>query len=177
MFVCVCVCVCVCVGVCMYVCADTCDLLSIFKILFKPFLIYHCMCVYVCVFVRVCEGGWACVLCLSVGVRNRSTTWALETSHLKRDVLFFTCEMWSMVIFVIWPLFRKMPANQKPLNRIGIFRYQFTPRQLLYHMVSVNLVNFGPYGLSVFFFFFFWRGGGGTLYRYDMNFEVILFKI
>ena len=43
-----------------------------------------------------------------------------------------------------------MPVNQKPLNRIGIFWYHFTPRKLLYHMVSVKLVKFGPHGLSVF---------------------------
>ena len=32
-----------------------------------------------------------------------------------------------------------------------------TPRKVLHHMVSVNLVKFGPHGLFVFFFF----GGGG----------------
>ena len=43
-----------------------------------------------------------------------------------------------------------MPVNQKSLNRIGIFWYQFTPRKLLYHLVSLNLVKFGPHWLSVF---------------------------
>ena len=52
---------------------------------------------------------------------------------------------------MIWPLFRKMAANQKQLNQIGIFWYQFTPRKLLYLMISVNLVNFGPHWLSGFF--------------------------
>ena len=32
-----------------------------------------------------------------------------------------------------------------------VFWYQFTPRKLLYHMILVNLVTFGPLGLSVFF--------------------------
>ena len=44
-----------------------------------------------------------------------------------------------------------MAANQKALNQIGIFWYQFTPRKLLYLMILVNLVNFGPNWLSVFF--------------------------
>ena len=50
-----------------------------------------------------------------------------------------------------------MDANQKPLNQIGIFWYQFTPRKLFYLMVSVNLVKFGSHWLSVFC--------GATLYR------------
>ena len=52
---------------------------------------------------------------------------------------------------MIWPLFRKMAANQKLLNQIGIFWYQFTPRKLLYLMISVNMVKFGPHWLYVFF--------------------------
>ena len=55
-----------------------------------------------------------------------------------------------IVIIVIWPLFRKMPVDQKPLNRIGIFWYQFTPRKLLYLLVSLNLLKFGPHWLSFF---------------------------
>ena len=51
---------------------------------------------------------------------------------------------------MIWPLFRKMAANQKPLNQIGIFWYQFTPRKLLYLVILVNLVKFGPHWLSFF---------------------------
>ena len=43
-----------------------------------------------------------------------------------------------------------MAANQKPLNQIGIFWYQFTPRKLLYLMILVNFVKFGPHWLSVF---------------------------
>ena len=60
--------------------------------------------------------------------------------------------IWIMVIIVIWPLFRKMPVNQKPLNRIGIFWYHFTPRKshLINLMISVKLVKVGPHGLSVF---------------------------
>ena len=76
---------------------------------------------------------------------------ALGTSHLKREILFLTCNMWRIVIIVIWTLFRKMPVNQKPLNRIGIFWYQFTPRKLLYLLVSLNFVKFGPHWLSVLF--------------------------
>ena len=49
-----------------------------------------------------------------------------------------------------------MPVNQKPLSWIGIFWYQITPRKLLYLLVSLNLVKFGPHWLSVFF--------GATLY-------------
>ena len=45
---------------------------------------------------------------------------------------------------------RKMPVNQKLLNRIGIFWYQVFPRKFLYHVVSVDLVKFGPHWLSVF---------------------------
>ena len=119
-------------------------------------------CVCVCV-----GGGGGGVLCVSVGVRNRITIWALETSQLKRDVLFLTSTMWSMVIIVIWPLFRQMPANQKPLNRIEIFWYQFTPRKLLYHMVSLDLVKFGPHGLSVFL--------GHPVYSHANN-VIIIFK-
>ena len=44
-----------------------------------------------------------------------------------------------------------MPANQKPLNQIEIFWYHFTPRKLLYHIVSLNLVKFGPHWLFCFF--------------------------
>ena len=44
-----------------------------------------------------------------------------------------------------------MPANQKPLNRLELLWYQFTPREILYHMVSVNFVKFGPHGLSGIF--------------------------
>ena len=118
---------------------------------------------------------------------------ALGTSHLKQVILFLTCTMWNMVIIVIWPLFRKMPVNQKPLNRIGIFWYHFTPRKLLYLMVSdyiwSNLVHTEYYlyyihcirvvvcqfwkfnkNMNYFFphwlsrfFFFFFFGGGGHL--------------
>ena len=74
---------------------------------------------------------------------------ALETSHLKREILFLTRTMWSMVIIVIWPLFKKKIVNKKPLNRIGIFWYHFTPRKIPYFMVSFNLVKFGSHGLWV----------------------------
>ena len=76
----------------------------------------------------------------------------------KSDCNFFwdIWYMWRIVIIVIWTLFSKMPVNQKPLNRIGIFWYQFTPRKLLYLLVSLYLVKFGPHWLSVFF----WGGGG-----------------
>ena len=93
---------------------------------------------------------------------------ALGTSHLKRVILFLTCTVWTMVIIMIWPLFRNMNQynnqnfiNEKPLNRIGIFWYHFTPRKLLYLMVSVNLVKFGPHGLSVFL--------GATLYKTNLT--------
>ena len=100
---------------------------------------------------------------------------ALETSHLKREILFLTCTMWSMVIIVIWPLFRKMRVNQNPLNQIGIFWYHFTPRNSLYHMVSVKFVKFGPQWL---FGFFLWA----TLYIHFLilhqkcgnSFEIIM---
>ena len=72
---------------------------------------------------------------------------ALETSHLKREILFLTCTQWRMVIIVIWPLFRKMPVNQKTLNRIGIFCYQ------IWSTWAVN------------FFFFFGGGGEGRGHR------------
>ena len=65
--------------------------------------------------------------------------------YINRNIIIIT------VIIVIWPLFRRMPVNQKPLNRIGIFWYQFTPRKLLYLLISLNLVRFGPHWLSVFF--------------------------
>ena len=74
----------------------------------------------------------------------------LETSHLKREMFFLTmydvenCHICDLTIV------RKMPVNQKLLNRIGIFWYQFFPRKLLYPVVSVDLVKFGPHWLSVF---------------------------
>ena len=49
---CVCVCVCVCVLVCVCACVRVCAC--------------ECACVCVC-------GGWVCVLCVSVDVRNRTT--------------------------------------------------------------------------------------------------------
>ena len=62
-----------------------------------------------------------------------------------------TLRAYNKVIIVIWPLFRNMTANQKSLNQIEIFWYQFTPRKLLYLMISVNLVKFCPHWLSGFF--------------------------
>ena len=43
-----------------------------------------------------------------------------------------------------------MAANQKPLNQIGIFWYQFTPRKLLYLIIYVNLSNLVHIGCPVF---------------------------
>ena len=42
----------------------------------------------------------------------------------------------------------KMPANPEPLNRIEIFWYHFTPRNISYLMVLLNLVKFGTLGRS-----------------------------
>ena len=68
----------------------------------------------------------------------------------------------EMVIIVIWPLFRKMPANQKPLNRIEICWYQFIPRKLLSHGISKFSQIWSTWDVRFFFFFFFL--GGGTLH-------------
>ena len=101
------------------------------------------MCVCVCVCVKVCVSTCVC---------GRITTWSMQ---LWKQVIWTkrSCSLhvpWAWACIVIWPLFRKMPINQKPLNRIRIFWYHFTPRKLLYLMVSINLVKFGPHGLSVF---------------------------
>ena len=63
---CVCVCVCACVCVCVCVCVRACVCVCV----------YVCVCVCVCVCVHVCVCVCVCVsvLCVSVGVRNRSTT-------------------------------------------------------------------------------------------------------
>ena len=42
-----------------------------------------------------------------------------------------------------------MPVNQKPVNQIMIFWYHFTPRKLLYLMIAIHLVKFGPHLLVV----------------------------
>ena len=151
---------CVCVRTCVCVCV--CKNLWLVKHLTMSFkrllicIVCVCVCVCACVCVRACVRACVCVwggggcACLLAFVLNRSTTWALETSHFKREVLFLTCTMWSMILIVIWPLFRKMTANQKPLNRIEIFWYQITPRKLVYHVVSIHFVKFGPHWLSVF---------------------------
>ena len=139
-------------------------LCSIFNISFRKSLIICslgcvCACVIACVRVCVCVCElvyvflWSCNLCcvyLCAWEKHSMIRAALGIIHLKRNILFITCTMWRIVKIVIWPLFRKMPVNQNPLNRIGIFWYQFTPRKLLYLLVSLNLVNFGPHWLSVF---------------------------
>ena len=94
-----------------------------------------------------------CVLRVSVSVcaHSRSTKrsvqpWKQAISHERSCSLPAPC---NKVKIVIRALFRKMAANQKPLNQIGIFWYQFTPRKLLYLMIPLNLVKICPHWLSV----------------------------
>ena len=94
-----------------------------------------------CVCVRVC------VICVCVFLcawqKHGNIRVALEASHLKRDMYGVEhCNICDLTI--VW----KMPVNQKLLNRIGIFWYHFTPRKLLYHMISLNL---GQLGCPFFF--------------------------
>ena len=96
--------------------------------------------------------GLSCVTCVvSTCVGGRNITWSGQPWEQaiwnKRS-----CSLHALcgALSLMW-LFRKMPVNQKPLIRIGIFWYQFTPRKLLYLLVSLNLVKFGPHWLSVFF--------------------------
>ena len=104
----VCVCVSVCVFVCVCVCVCVCLCVSV--------CVCVCVCVYVCV-LCVCVRVRVCELCMYSVVRVYVCAWqkhdmidaALKTSHLKREILFLTCTMWSMVM--IRPLFRKMPDN------------------------------------------------------------------
>ena len=62
-----------------------------------------CMCVHELVCVRVCSG--VCYFCVCVFLcawqKHDTIREALETNHLKREILFLTCTMWSIVIFVI----------------------------------------------------------------------------
>ena len=185
MFVCVCVCVCVCacVRVCVWavyafaVCkrAEAHDMHHFQHVIQEIFYYLRSLGVYVFALLRVCAWAWACVfrfvllvLCLPVWVgKALHDPSSLGNKPFEtRDLVPYTCAMWSIVIIVIWPLFRKMPVNQKPLNRIGILWYQFTLRKLLYLLVSLNLVKFGPHWLSVFFFFFF-LGGGHPVYHFE----------
>ena len=156
---CVCVCVCVCAAVYVFVvCAyggrSTWQMQHFQHVIQNLKLsavsgVYN-MCLRYCVRVFAC----GCSLChVCAWQKHDMIRAALETSNLKREILFHACFMWSLIIIiVIWTLFRKMPANQKPLNRIGKFWYHFTPRKIPYLMVSVNLVTFGLHGLSVWVF-------------------------
>ena len=84
--------------------------------------VFACVCTSLCVreFVRVCV--YLCawqkhdMICAALAI------WNERSCSLQ-------CTMWSMVM--IWPLFRKMPVNQKTLNQIGIFWYHFTPRNVI----------------------------------------------
>ena len=102
-----------------------------------------------------------CVFHVSVSVcaHRRSTKWSVQPwkqaiSNERSCSLPVPCRT-IKVIIVIWSLFRKMAANQKPLNQIGIFWYQFTPRKLLYLMISVNWSTLAVricFGHSVYIF-------------------------
>ena len=124
---------------------------------FTPLLICHCVCACVCVCVCVCVSVCVCA-CVCVYVFCLSRCLFVCIAEAQNDPYslgnkpFHTRDLvpCNKVIVVIRPLFRKMAANQKPLNQIGIFWYQFTPRKLLYLMISLNLVKFGPHWLSVF---------------------------
>ena len=121
--VCVCVCVCVCARACVCMCLCLC-------------YYYFFFCVCVCLLVCVAEARqYPCSL------ENKS----FETrDHVPYMYDVEHCHICDLTI--VW----KMPVNKKLLNRIGIFWYHFTPRKLLYYMISVKFVKFGPLGLSVF---------------------------
>ena len=110
------------------------------------------MCVCVCaVCVRECVYVFCVSRCLFVRIaeaQNDPCSLGKQAiSHERSCSLPVPC---NKVKIEIQPLFRKMAANQKPLNQIGMFWYQFTPRKLLYLMISLNLVKFVPHWLSVF---------------------------
>ena len=102
------------------------------------------MCVCVCVCVRVC----VCVFRVSVSVcahiaeaqnypcslGNRSFQTRVLVHYLYHVEQSHNCDL-TIVL--------KNSCQSKPLNQIGIFWYQFTPRELLYLMISVNLVHIG----------------------------------
>ena len=123
-----------------------------------------CMCVHEVVCVRVCLG--VCyLLCayLFTWQKHGNVRVVLETSHLKREIFFLTmydvenCHICDLTIV------RKMLSIKNYSTESGFFFwYQFFPRKLLYHVVSVDLVKFGPHWLSVFL-------GGHPLYIYIMH--------
>ena len=127
MYVCMCVCLCVLCAV-VYACAmcvggrSSWHNAAFSKCHSKPLIVcgFRCVCVcVVCVCLHVC--AWACVcvcvcvlkcvLSLCAWQKHDMIRVPLETIHLKWEILFLTCTMWSMVIIVIWPLFRKMSVN------------------------------------------------------------------
>ena len=121
----------------------------------KSLIICGFWCVCVCVIACVCVHELVCVfrrvllvLCLPVCVAK---AWHDPGSLGNKP--FEARDLVPYKYHVIWPLFRKMPVNQKTLNRIGIFWYYFTPRKLLYLMISVNLVKFGHIGFQGYVFF------------------------
>ena len=106
--------------------------------------VHELVCVFRCVLLVLCLP-----VCVAEAWHDPGSLWnkPFEMSDL---VPYIICTMWTMVIILIWPLFRKMPVNQKPLNRIVIFWNHFTPRKLRNLIVSVNFVKFGPHWLFVF---------------------------
>ena len=82
---------------------------------------------------------------------------ALKTRHLKRESLvlhLYHMEHGHKCDLTI--------VLKKHSTESGYFGIIFTRRKLSYHMVSVKLVNLGPYGLT---FFLGGGGGGSTLYN------------
>ena len=68
-----------------------------------------CACLHVCA--RACACLFRCVLFwyVSTCVRSWSTTWPMQPwkQALKREIMFLTCTMWSIVIIVIWHCLEK----------------------------------------------------------------------
>ena len=132
-----------------------------------------CVCSHVCARACVCACVVTCVLflCVSSCVRGRSTTVSRQPQkqtiwNERSCSLHVRCGALSYL--GSYHCLEKCLSRKNYSTESGFFWYHFTPRKLLYHMISVNLVKFGLIGLSgFFFFFFFW--GGATLYIYILK--------
>ena len=148
------------------VCARVCvwrksrDLWSALKMSFIPLLICHCVCVCarVCVFVRVRARVCVCVFaCLSVclcAYNSRITKWTVQPwkkaiSNERSCSLHVPCRTKS---FVIWPLFRKIAANQNHSTKSGYFGIKLLLEVTLSHDIS----KYGQIFSTLAVRFFFW---------------------
>ena len=132
------------VYVCVYVCMHVCMYVM-----------------YVCMYVRWCAHVRARRRVVGGGGEGGITTF--ETRCLA-PYLYYVEHGHNCDLTIVY---KKCLPIKKPLNRIEIFWYQFTPRKLLYHMVSVNLVKFGPQWAVLF-----WRGPPCISPSWDISFYI-----